>query len=255
MAFYCIGDIHGKFPELAQVLSELPIGAQMVCVGDIGLGFSDSQSPECLVEVDTVASLRGQKVWLIRGNHDDPDIWLRRRSEWNAALQSVRIPADIHRMKVDNIHVMMVGGGTSLDRSHPDRVEGQTWWKNEGVSTAAPKQVELMVEAYGRADIVITHAGASEAMPSLERDKETFDHYADVDPTLAAEVKAERELLSQIVQASQTSTTAFGHYHVSLESNNGPIRYRCCAELEAWQYAKRSVLPQLPSLGESATFS
>jgi len=249
MALYCIGDIHGKFFELTQVLSELPIGAQMVCVGDIGLGFSDSLEPSCLVEVDKVATERDQKVWLMRGNHDAPDIWLRRRSEWNAALQSIRIPADVHRMKVDNIHIMMVGGGTSLDRSHQDRVEGQTWWENEGVSTAAPKQVELMVEAYGRADVLITHAGAIEAMPPLDRDKETFDHYSQADPTLATEVKAERELLSQVVEASQARTIVFGHYHVSLESNNGPIRYRCCAELEAWQYVKRSVLPQLPSLG------
>lgn len=249
MAFYCIGDIHGKFLELAQLLSGLPIGAQMVCVGDIGLGFSDSLEPSCLSEVDKVATERSQIVWMMRGNHDDPDIWLRRRAKWNAALQSIRIPADIHRLKVGNIHVMMVGGGTSVDRTHPDRVQGDTWWKNEGVSTAAPKQIELMVEAYGRADILITHAGAIEASPSLERDKETFDHYSQTDPTLIAEVTAERELLSKIVEASQANTTAFGHYHVSLESNNGPIRYRCCAELEAWEYSKRRVLPPLPSLG------
>ncbi len=249
MAFYCIGDIHGKFPKLIQVLNELPIGAQIVCVGDIGLGFRDSRSPECLAAVDAVASLRGQKVWLMRGNHDAPEIWLQHRSEWNAALKSIRIPADIHRMKVDNIHIMMVGGGTSLDRSHSDRVEGQTWWENEGVSTDAPKQVDLMVETYGRADILITHAGPIEAQPPLDRDKETFDHYSQVDPTLAEHVKAERELLSQVVVASQARTIVFGHYHVSLESHYGPIRYRCCAELEAWHHVKRSVLPPLPCLG------
>lgn len=249
MALYCIGDIHGKFDELTQVLNEVPMGAQIICVGDIGLGFSDSLSPECLSEVDAVATLRGQKVWLIRGNHDDPEIWLRNSSEWNTTLKSIRIPADVHRMKVDNIHVMMVGGGTSLDRSHPDRVKGHTWWKNEGVSSEAPQKIDHMVEAYGPADILITHAGPLEAQPHLTRDKETFDYYADIDPTLAGQVKAERELLSQVVQASLARTVAFGHYHVSLESNAGPVRYRCCAELEAWQYVKRSVLPPLPSLG------
>ena len=247
MALYCISDIHGKFSALSKVLSELPTSAQIVCVGDIGLGFSDSLGSKCLAEVDSVATLRDQKVWLMRGNHDAPEIWHTQRSEWNATLKNVRIPSDIHRMKVDNIHVMMVGGGTSLDRSHPDRVEGHTWWSNEAVSPTAPRQVERMVNAYGRADILITHAGPIDANPPLSRDKETFEHYAQIDPTLAEQVKAERELLSQIVAASLARTVAFGHYHVSLESHNGPIRYRCCAELEAWQYIKRSVLPPLPS--------
>jgi predicted phosphodiesterase len=248
MALYCIGDIHGKFPELTQVLNELPIGAQIVCVGDIGLGFSDSLSPECLAEVDAAATSRDQKVWLMRGNHDAPEIWLQHRSEWNSSLKSIRIPSDIHRMKVDNINIIMVGGATSLDRSHPDRVEGQTWWHNEAVAANAPRQVGLMVDAYGRADILITHAGPFEAQPPISRDKETFDHYSKDDPTLAGQVKIERELLSQIVETSQARTVVYGHYHVSLENNNGPIRYRCCAELEAWLYVKRSVLPPLPSL-------
>jgi hypothetical protein len=62
------------------------------------------------------------------------------------------------------------------------------------------------------------------------------------------EVLAERQLLSDILVASQARTIAFGHYHVPLESNVGPIRYRCCAELEAWEYVKRSVLPPLPAM-------
>lgn len=249
MALYCIGDIHGKYPELTKVLSGLPLGAQIVCVGDIGLGFSDSRTPECLAKVDSMAAERNQTVWMMRGNHDDPEIWSTYRDDWNRELQNVRIPADIHRMKVDNVHVIMVGGGTSLDRSHRDRVEGHSWWVKEGVDSSAPQKVELMVEAYGRADILITHAGPIEAQPPLDRDKVTFDYYSQHDPNLGDDVRSERELLSRVVEASQARTVAFGHYHIDLESHNGPIRYRCCAELASWHYVKRSILPPLPSLG------
>ncbi|MFC4995425.1 metallophosphoesterase [Rubritalea tangerina] len=248
MALYCIGDIHGKFTELTQVLANLPSGAQIVCVGDIGLGFIDSREPSCLAEVDVMAAQKGHTVWLMRGNHDDPKIWHEERSDWNAALTNVRIPADIHRMKIENVHVIMVGGATSLDRSHPERIDNHNWWKDEAVDSAAPRQVELMVEAYGRADILITHAGPIEAEPPLARDETSFNYYSQVDPKLAEDVKSERELISSIVTASQARTVAFGHYHVSLESNKGPVRYRCCAELEPWQYVKRSILPPLPSL-------
>lgn len=249
MALFSLGDIHGKFPQLVDVLRSLPVGATIVAVGDIGIGFPDSNTPSCLDAVDAVAIERNQKLWLMRGNHDDPAIWKTHRREWNSHLKNVRIPEDVHRMKVGNVHAIMVGGATSLDRSHPDRIEGRSWWSNEGVDAEALQKVKHMVEFYGKADILLTHAGAYEAKPGPERDQITFDHYTQVDPTLEADAIGERKFLSEIVKASQAKTVAFGHYHVPLESHDGPIRYRCCAELEAWEYIKRVSLPPLPGLG------
>lgn len=248
MALYTLGDIHGKFPQLIKVLQELPVGATIIAVGDIGIGFPDTKTPSCLSAVDAVASERNQTLWLMRGNHDDPAIWRENRRDWNSQLKNVRIPEDVHRMKIENVHVMMVGGATSLDRSHPDRIDGKSWWKDEGVDTKALKKVADFVESYGRADILITHAGPFEAKPGPERDEETFAYYTQTDPTLKEDAIGERKLLSEIAAVSQAKTVAFGHYHVPLESNNGPIRYRCCAELEPWHYVKRSMLPPLPSL-------
>lgn len=250
MALFSLGDIHGKFPELANVLRTLPVNSTIIAVGDIGIGFPDSKEPSCLDSIDAIAIERNQKLWLMRGNHDNPAIWKEHRREWNAHLQNVRIPEDVHRMRIGNVHVIMVGGATSLDRYHEDRIDGRTWWRNEGVDPEAVQKVEQMVEFYGKADILLTHAGAFEAKPGPERDQMTFDHYSEVDPTLQAEVIGERMLLSEVVKASQAKTVAFGHYHVPLESHDGPIRYRCCAELEAWKYVKRSMLPPLPSLAD-----
>lgn len=248
MALYCIGDVHGKFDRLNEVIAALPDGAQIVCVGDIGLGFTDANDPTCLATVDATATSKGQQVWLMRGNHDDPAIWLEHRSEWNKELQSIRIPADIHRMKVDNIHIMMVGGAISLDRSHPGRIDGLNWWKGEGLNLDSVNQVAHLVESYGRADILLTHCGSIDADPSPERDSETFDHYGKVDTTLKQDAIRERETVAKLIEISQARTAAFGHYHVAIESHDGPIRYRCCAELEAWEYVKRTVLPPLPQL-------
>ncbi|WP_018970682.1 metallophosphoesterase [Rubritalea marina] len=248
MALYCIGDIHGKFDRLNQVIADIPDHTTIVCVGDIGLGFTDANDPSCLAEVDATATSKSQTIWLLRGNHDDPAIWHNHRHEWNSALHSIRIPNDIHRMKVDNIHVIMVGGAISLDRSHPGRVDGLNWWNGEGMNLNSVKHVEQFVESYGRADILITHCGSINAEPGPERDAETFEHYGKVDQTLKADAVRERETVAQLVEASQTRTAVFGHYHVPIESHQGPIRYRCCAELEAWEYVKRSVLPPLPQL-------
>lgn len=250
MALFSLGDIHGKFPQLVKVLEGLPCDSTIIAVGDIGIGFPDTKTPDCLNAVDAAAIKRNQKLYLMRGNHDNPAIWKNRdtRREWNSHLKNVRIPEDVHRMKVGNAHVIMVGGATSLDRSHPDRIEGSMWWADEGVDANAVQKVEEFVKFYGRADILLTHAAALEAKPGPERDKITFDHYSQVDPTLKEDAIGERKLLSEVVKASQAKTVAFGHYHVPLESNDGPIRYRCCAELEAWHYVKRNALPPLPSL-------
>ncbi len=247
MALYCIGDVHGKFDRLNEVISALPHGANIVCVGDIGLGFTDASSPSCLAAVDATATSMSQNIWLMRGNHDDPAIWLEHRSDWNKELQSIRIPPDIHRMKVDNIHIMMVGGAISLDRSHPGRVDGLNWWNGERLNHDSVKQVAQFVDAYGRADIFLSHCGSIHAEPKPERDLETFDHYGKVDTELKKDALGEREMVATLVEASQARTAAFGHYHVAIESHDGPIRYRCCAELEAWQYVKRTALPPLPN--------
>ncbi|MEO1856982.1 MAG: hypothetical protein ABGY95_06405 [Rubritalea sp.] len=84
--------------------------------------------------------------------------------------------------------------------------------------------------------------------PPIGRNNETVQRYAEIGQTLAEQVMAERELLSQVVEASLARTVAFGHYDVSLEIHGGPVRHRCCAEIEAWQYAKRSLLQPLPGL-------
>lgn len=248
MPLFCIGDIHGKYPELANVLRELPQGAKIICVGDIGLGFRDTSDPSCLKVVDDTAREMNQTLWLMRGNHDDPAIWKLHRYEWNDQLTNIRIPADVHRMLIDNVHVIMVGGAISMDRSHSGRIEGLTWWADEAVEVSALETVREMVDAHGRADLLVTHAGPFEALPNMRRDIDSFDHYSENDINLRADVLAERQLLSRIVAASQTRTCVYGHYHEPLETEIGRLRYRCCAELEPWQYIKRSVLPPLPTL-------
>lgn len=245
MSIFCIGDTHGKFPQLAQVLRSLPQGARVICVGDIGLGFEDSKSPSCLDEVDEAAREMNQCVWLMRGNHDDPSIWQENRHKWNEYLTNVRIPTDVHRMLVENTHIIMVGGAISMDRGHAGRIDGVNWWADEAVAPSALETVREMVAEFGRADLLVTHAGPFEALPNMRRDIASFDHYSVNDPALRADVLAERQLLSRIVTASQTRTCVYGHYHESLENEIGRQRYRCCAELEPWQYIKRAALPPL----------
>ncbi len=246
MGIYCIGDIHGKFPRLVEVLKTLPEYAFVICVGDIGLGFADSLGPDCLAEVDFAATQRNQKLILIRGNHDNPEIWTYYRDEWNTQLQSIEISKDVDRVQVQDMNILLVGGAVSIDRSQEHRVEGFTWWKGEGISSDALEQIEKLVILYGQADLLVTHAGACGALPMFSAANPDIAYYAGFDSTLVSDISEERDLLTQIVQASGANSVTYGHYHESLSSRINGVGYRCCAELEPWQFMKRHSLPPLP---------
>jgi len=249
MNIFCIGDIHGKLYRLSTLLEGLPERSTVICVGDIGLGFPDTKTPQCLDDVDQIARNKNHQVWLLRGNHDDPNIWKKDRYTWNDHLTNVRIARDVHRLLIDNIHIIMVGGAISVDRIRDDRLEGKNWWSGEAVSSNALSLVEDLVETYGKVDLLATHVGPFEAEPKMDKDEDTINYYSQTDLNLRSEVEAERRLISEIVVKSQAKQAVFGHYHIATETTLGRIQYRCCAELEVWQYVKKaSSLPPLPSL-------
>ncbi len=245
MNIFCLGDIHGKFTRLIEVMRSLPEGATIFGVGDIGLGFSDSLDAECLREVDFIAASRQQTLYFIRGNHDDPAIWHIGRHIWNEELVSVRILEDIGQVTLEGMNIMYVGGAISIDRSQSHRVDGKTWWKGEGVTQHAPEQITNLVKQYGQADLLITHAGPTHAMPVYSLSDPDIAYYAQYDAALTADIAEERELLSQVVRMSGAKHVAYGHYHQTFHSVVNGVTYRCCAELEAWQYMKRHGLPPL----------
>lgn len=248
MNIYCIGDIHGKFSKLIEVLHSLPESAYIICVGDIGLGFTDSDHPDCLSEIDQLAYSRNQHLILIRGNHDDPDIWKYHRDEWNSQLSSIEISKDIDRVYIKGMNIFLVGGAISIDRSQDHRVEDFTWWRGEGVSKNAPEEVETLQALYGPADLLVTHAAPTSALPMFSAVNPDIAYYANCDESLIRDIKRERDLLTRVAKASGAKHVAYGHYHKTYNSTINGVEYRCCAELEAWQFMNRHSLPPLPQL-------
>ena len=47
------------------------------------MGFPRARGPECLRNIDAIARDRRQSILMMRGNHDDPAIWMERRVGWN----------------------------------------------------------------------------------------------------------------------------------------------------------------------------
>lgn len=247
MAIFCIGDIHGKFDILAEKIKGLPRNSHLLCVGDIGIGFEDSLEPSCLYHVNGVAAVRDISIWMIRGNHDNPYNFREDQPIWNNDLSNIKLMADVDSLELEGNHIVFVGGAISVDRSHEGRIDGLSWWADEPVHESAPSRVYHIIEQFGPADLLITHAGPITTLPVLDEFDPNIYHYSAEDPELLAEINKERLMLSDCVQFSRAPMVVYGHYHVPLEYHNSGVDYRCVEELEIWEFinAKSTHLPQV----------
>ena len=141
MAIFCIGDIHGKFNDLTEKVKQLPPYSHLLCVGDIGVGFGDSLTPECMRGVNDVAAERDIHLWMIRGNHDNPYLFRDGQKKWNTALSHISLMADVDSIELEGHHIIFVGGAISVDRSHEGRINNFSWWKEEPVHESCPSRV------------------------------------------------------------------------------------------------------------------
>ncbi len=248
MAIFCIGDIHGKFNDLAEKVRQLPPQSHLLCVGDIGVGFEDSLTPDCMKVVNDVASEMDIHLWMIRGNHDNPYLFRGGQKQWNDALSHISLMADVDSIELEGYHIIFVGGAISVDRSHEGRINNQSWWKEEPVHESCPSRVYHIVEEFGPADLLITHAGPITALPVIDQFDPNIFHYSQEDPNLLNEINEERFRLSDCVQYSRAPMVVYGHYHVPLNNHNTGVDYRCVAELETWEFkgTKHGHLPVAP---------
>jgi len=219
MAIFCIGDIHGKFNELAERIRQIPPNSHILCVGDIGLGFEDSNHPSCLFYANDVAA------------------------EMNTCLM-----ADVDSLELEGQNIIFVGGAISVDRSHEGRINGYSWWKEEPVHDSSASRVYQIVEEFGPADLLITHAGPITTLPVLDEFDPNIYHYTQDDPFLLHDINIERTRLSDCVQYSRAPMVVYGHYHIPLSYENTGVKYRCVAELELWEFIPNSGA-HLPSVG------
>src|SRR6476659_7355935 len=69
-----IGDLHGKFRELARLVAEKQIiNTTLIQLGDFGVGFLPPAVEQAqLKDLDATLKSANNALYAIRGNHDDP---------------------------------------------------------------------------------------------------------------------------------------------------------------------------------------
>lgn len=222
---YIVGDIHGKFQELEQIIHRHDIhDCYLICVGDLGIGFQH-RIPEARMRVklrDYFAS-RAIEFLSIRGNHDDPAFFsgcFMHASPW------FRLVPDYTYLELNGQTFLFVGGGISIDRTGSHRVEGRSYWSNERL-VVRPELITKLC------DVLITHPIPHWIGPVS---KGPIRRWLDADPGLEKILDEERSDVSRLIDLCQPKHAYFGHFHMSEFADYGLTRGRILDELEIYEH-------------------
>ena len=211
-----IGDVHGAWHQLITNIKQQPDGCTYVQLGDFCLGRPLYYRG--LKLLDKVLTRKQSKMYIIRGNHDNPLLFSRHTLQ----CQNIATLEDGTFIEVEGYKLLTSGGGISVDRKWR-RENNHYAWDGEEVQ-------EIKVE---EADIFVSHSAPIEA-PPFELSKMS-QKFVENDPAILADVDCDRVLLQNQFDASKARLCVHGHYHKSLYTHTDDHRvYKGLDWCEIW---------------------
>lgn len=206
-----IGDIHGDFNRLISKLKTRRIrNENLIQVGDFGMGFRSVKDDMLFMNKlnDSLAE-NGNRLFVIRGNHDDPKFF-----DGSIDMSNLQLLPDYSVLSLEGKTLFLAGGAISVDRGI--RKLDLNYWKDE-VFVFDGKKLNSILSSNDKIDIVVTHTAPSFAFPK------TIDpiviSYAKNDQMLIHELTQERNLLNNLYAAiadvTKPSYWYYGHFHTS----------------------------------------
>lgn len=219
-----VGDVHGVYGNdmgdaLTTVVERLKFHGDVVFMGDVGLGFPNDPKGESSVGMlGDIAENFGLRIWLIRGNHDNPSVW-------KAAVDgTLTVPENVHFLQQGYCRICdklayILPGGLSIDLL--GRTENYDWWRDEGVSPIG------MSEDIPKVELLLSHVGPK---PPLLRP---------LPPALPQGIHdladAEQDILDKVALMLRPTDWVYAHYHYDcpwflyVPCNDPDLTIRCKA--------------------------
>lgn len=205
-----IGDIHGKIGELSDKIDGLNFEHRVnfVHLGDFGLGFDNPiREHRKLKDLDYTLTKSGSKMFVIRGNHDNPTYWTQ---DGSYEMENIQFVPDNTVMEVEGKVCLFAGGAISIDRIN--RMKGVNYWPNEEYKWHMPSIVPT------RIDHVFTHDVYQPCSPFKMESPITM-RWLNSDKTLKGsleESQAEmKKLYDFLMSLNDDFSWYHGHYHES----------------------------------------
>jgi len=207
-----LGDNHGDWNSLLfQIKSKNISDANIISVGDLGVGFHPSQDINTYKSLSEKFSENNINFYGIRGNHDDPSYF---QGVNRVCLDNFELIEDYSVFEYKSKLLQLIGGSISLDRT--GRREGISYWQNEGVSFDGEKCQKV--------DILVTHTTPSWCFP------QTFNEmvygWAREDAYLIEDLTDERAVMDEIFKICNPYLHLYGHFHDSRMEKIGECKHK-----------------------------
>jgi hypothetical protein len=212
-----LGDTH-SYSSTLDTVKNIKSGSDIVFLGDGGEGFGIPENDFVfLSKINDICKQRNIRLFCIRGNHSNPDVWKRNYNFTNLFL----VPDYTEAIFPNGKTALLVGGGISIDRFY--RKENVDYWKDE--ITPSIKQNKNF-------DILFSHDAPNYFNHSTESLQ--WSPYAQLlndDKKLFSDALKQRETIGQIVEDIQCKYIFSGHFHNStwsIDKGKKPcIVYQC----------------------------
>jgi predicted phosphodiesterase len=202
-----VGDIHGKFRTMDHECHDRykHRNAHIIQVGDFGVGFyKDNYYKEHLGAFNTSLEEFNNHLWVIRGNHDNPEWFKKTNNPFD--LEHITLLQDYSELNLCGKSIFLAGGAYSVDRFH--RKQNVSYWDDEHF--VLDREYQFQKEY----DIVVTHtrplcSGAFLGFKNVQ-------HYINQDADLQEDLIDEGLALDELYKATKPKHWFFGHFHESL---------------------------------------
>lgn len=220
---YFIGDTHGMRPVFSIVDRFKVEKSNLIHVGDFGLGFvSIMQDVKNLEVIDEMLIDTQNKLFVVRGNHDNPIFWDKSKGLNLPKLHNIHLVDDYSVLDIENKKILCVGGGISIDRQiRKDDRPYPSWWKDEEFQWH-PGKFNRVVNNHNTMDIIVTHSAPSACYPrGVDAPIVNDWHNVELEHgnNLKGELQMERKkidmLKDAVLKAYKPTNWFYGHFHTS----------------------------------------
>lgn len=213
MAVYILGDLHGNFELLQQLIKEGNLeNDTIIQVGDFGVGYASFLDDLAAMEqLNFLLVNTNSCLYVLRGNHDNP-AYFRGAAPRALDQSNIWFVADYSVLEVHQQRFLLVGGAISIDRKV--QKEGEGYWQAEEFVYN-----EQIIRRMGNIDVVVTHSAPDFAPPFVFSD--LVHKFAQNDSSLITNLHRERAELAAMYQCLKQNPTNrlidwfYGHFHVS----------------------------------------
>lgn len=229
---YLLGDVHGNLRGLSHFITDTDEhnDCSIVVLGDCGL-MSDEWT-NGWPSINEKAKAKNIKIYILRGNHDNPDFF-----KHDNSLENIIVLEDFDEVYYyQNEHCftgLIYGGSLSVDRSWRWNFQKETgkviWFKDE-VLKEIP---ELVFENADRYDFILGHGGLTP--PSIEADPTFIMSFIPNDPELLNDIKKEQDQYKHLLAELKPNYFFYGHFHISEQFRYNDIK---CQALDINEFIK-----------------